>query len=165
MNCDDYTSFYRCDHHFKIRQNLYLSYDDKCPRTDNKKNYEIIGILFGLIDIIGVPLVWLTTVLEYNKILKLINFSFNFGLGNRMSPSSLNSTSDCSVVIRNDTQLNNNVITQANIQSIETIIYPDPCKDFETKNHKSRNKVETKRKSMSNHEADLSILNSKNELI
>ena len=160
--CNDYTSFYICEHKYKIKTNLYLSYKDKCSKNYNKKNYEIIGTLFTIIDIIGVSSIWFTTFLEYSKILKLLNITINLETGNRISPSSLNSTKDISVIIQNgitnDININN---YQTNIQQTETLFYPDSNRIFAEK--KINN---TRNLSMSNDiNHDDSNLNSKNELI
>ena len=121
--CDSYTSFYVCEHKYKVEKNLYLNYNDKCPTKYNKKNYQIIGALFMIIDLIGVSSIWFITFLEYSKTLKILIITIDLNMGNRMSPSSLNSTNDCSVIIQNNnTTINNQTI---NLQT-EFLFYPDP---------------------------------------
>ena len=160
--CDTYTTFYECEHKYKVEENLYISYKDKCPKKYNKKNYEVIGGLFMLIDVIGVSSIWFVTFLEYNKLLKILNITINAETGNRISPSSLNSTKESSIIIQNG--INNNRLTnyQANDLQTETIFYPDLNNVNRANSDKSINSRNT---SITNDIHDESNLNSKNELI
>ena len=124
--CGSYTSFYSCEHKYKIVNKFYLSYNDKCSTNYNIKNYEIIGALFTIIDAIGVPLIWFIAFLKYDKILRVLNNIYNSHLRDRFSPSSLNSTKDNSVVIRNEINNNININNRIIDQRVEYLFYPDP---------------------------------------
>ena len=160
--CDGYTPFYACEHKYKIENKFYLSYNDKCSTNYNKKNYEIIGALFSIIDAIGVPLIWFIAFLKYHKIIKLLNSIFNSHLRDRFSPSSLNSTKDNSVVIRNEINNNININNQIINQQVEFLFYPNlNIKSAEERISNTRNS------SLINdiHNESNFNLNSKNELI
>ena len=89
--------------------------------NNSKKKFIILGVLFPLIDIIADLTLWLFIFFQYKRILKFINFE-TMTSGRRLSPSSLNSTKDSSI-IKPDND-NKDIITEININQTEMIIYP-----------------------------------------
>ena len=147
-NCFVYSNFYKCYTQEKKHDNYYVKYNQKCPYIFKKKRYIILGILFLFIDLFADIIIWLFIYSQYKRIFICINYE-QFGilnLMNRLSPSSLNSTKDTSIVQKNNN--NRDVITQININQTKTIFYPPIDKNIEEK------KIDLK-----------SSINSKNELI
>ena len=77
-----------------------------------------MGVLFPVVDIGADLVVILFTFCQYNIIIKLINLR-NI-LGERYTPSSLNSTKDNSIIINNN--INNNILPELNIMTTEIYI-------------------------------------------
>lgn len=119
--CDEYNNYYFCSSNIKKHDKYFIKYNQKCPTKIQKKKFIILGILFPLIDIIADLTIWLFIYFQYKRILKCINFE-TMASERRLSPSSLNSTKDSSIIKpEND---NKDIITQININQTEIIIYP-----------------------------------------
>lgn len=146
--CYGYSNFYKCYTQEKKHDNYYVKYNLKCPYTFKKRRYIILGLLFLFIDLFSDLTIWLFIYSQYKRIFICINYEqFGlFNLLNRLSPSSLNSTKDTSIIKKYNN--NRDVITQININQTETIFYPPIDKTIKEK------KIDLK-----------SSINSKNELI
>ena len=119
--CDEYDNYYFCSSKLKKHDKYFIKYNQKCPTTIQKKKFIVLGVLFPLIDIIADLTLWLFIYFQYKRILKCINFE-TMTSGRRLSPSSLNSTKDSSI-IKPDND-NKDIINEININQPEMIIYP-----------------------------------------
>ena len=115
--CDIYDNFYLCSTKEKRHGIFKLEEDFKCPNSYKKIRIIILGFLFPLIDIGADLVVILFTFCQYNIIIKLINLR-NI-LGERYTPSSLNSTKDNSIINNNN---NNNILPELNVMTTEIYI-------------------------------------------
>ena len=119
--CDEFDNYYFCSSNIKKNDKYFIKYNQKCPTTIQKNKFIILGTLFPLIDIIADLIIWLFIYFQYKRILKCINFE-TMATSRRLSPSSLNSTKDSSI-IKPDND-NKDIITQINFNQTEIIIYP-----------------------------------------
>ena len=119
--CYDYENYYFCSSNIKKHDKYFIKYNQKCPTTIQNKKFIILGTLFSLIDIIADLTIWLFIYFQYKRILKCINFE-TMASERRLSPSSLNSTKDSSIIDPyND---NKDIMEQINIRQPDIIIYP-----------------------------------------
>ena len=117
--CNKYDNFFLCSTREKRHDNKFkLEEDLKCPNNYKKIRIIILGVLFPVVDIGADLVVILFTFCQYNIIIKLINLR-NI-LGERYTPSSLNSTKDNSIIINNN--INNNILPELNIMTTEIYI-------------------------------------------
>lgn len=155
--CDPYCNYYECSSKAKRHGKFFVQYNKKCPKKLNKKRFITLGILFPFIDLIADLIIWLFIYSQYKIILRFMNFEM-FELLTRFSPSSLNSTRDCSIVKPNNNR--DNILTQINIHQTEMIIYPPIEKNDNT------NKIIKKGKQMDlKMDNNDSLVSSKNDFI
>ena len=119
--CDEYDNYYLCSSNIKRHDKYFLKYNQKCPKKIKKQRIIILGILFPFIDIIADLTIWLFIYFQYKRIIRCINFETLVSV-RRLSPSSLNSTKDSSI-IKPDND-NKDIIAQININQPEMLIYP-----------------------------------------
>ena len=100
---------------------------------------------------------------QYNFIIKLINFETIFQ-GRRLSPSSLNSTKDCSIIIDNNN--NRNILEQINVRHTDIYISQNLVNYLDEKNNKKNNKDKIEFELIKDNNKNKGELSeSKNELI
>jgi len=116
--CEKHINFFWCSTKNKRHEKKFnMGENFICPNSFKKYRILILGILFPLIDI-GADLVVISFIYcQYNIIIRLINLR-NI-LGERYTPSSLNSTKDSSIVY-ND---NNNMDILPQLNNMQTEIY------------------------------------------
>ena len=135
-----------------------------------------MGVLFPVVDIGADLVVILFTFCQYNIIIKLINLR-NI-LGERYTPSSLNSTKDNSIIINNN--INNNILPELNIMTTEIYISQTLLENNTNINNNisnnnvikniNKNNEEIKKPDIDSNNKSLSesnhvLINSKNELM
>ena len=120
--CNTFSNFYKCFIKEKKHDKYFVKFYQKCPYSFKKKRYITLGILFPFIDLIADSIIWIFIYSQYTRILKFINFQFVEHI-NRLSPSSLNSTKESSIIKQNN-NINRNIFAQININQTEMIIYP-----------------------------------------
>ena len=163
--CDKYINYYLCSTQEKKHDLFDLKNNLKCPTKFKKYRIIILGILFPLIDIGADFILILFVYCQYTFIIKLINFE-NIFQGRRLSPSSLNSTKDCSIIIDNNN--NRNILQQINVRQTEIYISQNLVNYLNEKNKRKINndKIELeliKDNNKKNIKGELS--DSKNELL
>ena len=119
--CYEYDNYYLCSSNIKKHDKFFIKYNQKCPKKIRKQRTIILGILFAFIDIIADLVIWLFIYFQYKRIIRFINFETLLSV-RRLSPSSLNSTKDSSI-IKPDND-NKDIINQININQPEILIYP-----------------------------------------
>ena len=173
--CYKYDNFFLCSTREKRHDNKFkLEEDLKCPNNYKKIRIIILGVLFPVVDIGADLVVILFTFCQYNIIIKLINLR-NI-LGERYTPSSLNSTKDNSIIINNN--INNNILPELNIMTTEIYISQTLLENntnININNNISNNNIiknneEIKKSDIDSNNKSLSesnhvLINSKNELM
>ena len=173
--CYKYDNFFLCSTREKRHDNKFkLEEDLKCPNNYKKIRIIILGVLFPVVDIGADLVVILFTFCQYNIIIKLINLR-NI-LGERYTPSSLNSTKDNSIIINNN--INNNILPELNIMTTEIYISQTLLENntnININNNISNNNIiknneEIKKPDIDSNNKSLSesnhvLINSKNELM
>ena len=173
--CNKYDNFFLCSTREKRHDNKFkLEEDLKCPNNYKKIRIIILGVLFPVVDIGADLVVILFTFCQYNIIIKLINLR-NI-LGERYTPSSLNSTKDNSIIINNN--INNNILPELNIMTTEIYISQTLLENntnININNNISNNNIiknneEIKKSDIDSNNKSLSesnhvLINSKNELM
>lgn len=122
--CDKYINFYECETKTKKHDKYFVKYNQKCPNKFRKKRYIALGMLFPFIDIIADITIWLFIYSQYLIIIKYINYEVFAALA-RLTPSSLNSTKESSIIRPNNNN-NRNILRQINVNQNqnEILIYP-----------------------------------------
>ena len=176
--CNKYDNFFLCSTREKRHDNKFkLEEDLKCPNNYKKIRIIILGVLFPVVDIGADLVVILFTFCQYNIIIKLINLR-NI-LGERYTPSSLNSTKDNSIIINNN-NINNNILPELNIMTTEIYISQTLLENNTNINNNisnnnaikniNKNNEEIKKPDIDSKNKNLSesnhvLINSKNELM
>ena len=170
--CKEFSYYYRCPSKEKRHDKFNISKNLKCPTKFKPYRVVVLGILFPLIDIAADLTIIIFIHCQYNIIIKIINFEAILGQILRYSASSLNSTKDSSVIIKNGINGNNrNVLQQLNLNQTEVYISQNLMNDNNiniNNNGEMKGKSEEEiicRNRIELTESNNELINSKNELI
>ena len=106
MNCQNYTTFYKCINN--NNKKYWMTYDYICPDQKDMYYIKVLSILFVFIELLASSTPWLCEHLSFKKIKLLINYHRN--ISNRQNSSLKDTNNTSKLEDNNNININNNNI-------------------------------------------------------